>query len=127
MEHVRWTDRPRLRTPVLIAAFEGWNDAGDAATVAARYLRDRWSGRAFAQIDAEEFYDFSSTRPQVRLTDGVTREIAWPTNEFSAASVPGAARDVVVLIGHEPQLRWRTFCEQVIDTANELDVAMVLT
>src|SRR5437870_13045325 len=102
MDHVRWDDRPRLRHPVLIAAFEGWNDAADAATTAARYLRQQWGARPFASIDSEDFYDFSATRPQVRLTEGLTREILWPTNELSAAGMPGGARDAVILVGVEP-------------------------
>jgi proteasome assembly chaperone (PAC2) family protein len=126
-EHVRWTERPRLRRPVLVAAFEGWNDAADAATTAARYLRSRWGARQFASIDPEEFYDFSSTRPRVRLTEGLSREIVWPANELWAASLPDTARDVVLLVGTEPQLRWRTFCSQVIAVADELGVEMLLT
>src|SRR4051794_30513419 len=127
MDHVRWTARPSLRRPVLIAAFEGWNDAADAASTAARYLRDRWSARPFATIDPEDFYDFSSTRPQVRLDEGLTRSIVWPENEFSGASLPTASRDAVLLIGTEPQLKWRTFCEQVIGVATDLKVEMVIT
>jgi proteasome assembly chaperone (PAC2) family protein len=125
MEHVRWQRRPALRNPVVIAAFEGWNDAGDAATVAARWLRQRWAPEPFAEIDPEEFFDFTSTRPQVRLADGVTREIAWPATTFSAGSESGL--DAVVLLGTEPQLRWRTFCEQVVGMAHELEAGMVLT
>src|SRR5438270_13663081 len=125
--NVRWTDQPKLRRPVLVAAFEGWNDAGDAASTAARYLRDRWDGRAFASLDPEEFYDFSSTRPNVHLVDGLTREIVWPDNEFSAASPPGTAHDVVVLVGVEPQLKWRTFCEHVLTVVRELDVQLVVS
>src|SRR5919199_3909181 len=102
MEHVRWALRPRLRQPVLVAAFEGWNDAGDAASVAAKYLRDRWAARPFASIDPEEFYDFTSTRPQVRLAGGVAREVVWPANELSAAS-PARRVDPVGLVGIEPQ------------------------
>ena len=97
MDYVRWHDRPKLKRPVLVAAFEGWNDAADAATSAARFLRDHWGARQFAEINPEEFYDFSSTRPQVRLVDGLTREIVWPANELYAASVPGSERDVIVL------------------------------
>src|SRR5207248_4968751 len=82
MDYVRWDDRPKLRRPVLVAAFEGWNDAADAATSAARFLRDHWAARQFAEIDPETFYDFSATRPQVRLVDGLTREIVWPANEL---------------------------------------------
>lgn len=127
VEHVRWDDRPRLRRPVLIAAFEGWNDAADAASSAARFLKTSWGARPFATIDPEEFYDFSSTRPEVRLGGGFTREILWPSNELSAAYLPEAGRDAVVLIGTEPQLRWRTFCAQVLNVANELGAELVVT
>ena len=126
MEHVHWQDRPELRRPVLVAAFEGWNDAADAASAAARYLRDRWTARPIASIDPEDFYDFTSTRPQVRLVNGATRKIDWPANEFSAAPLPGTSHDVVVLLGHEPQLRWRTFSQQVVGVASELGVEMVV-
>ncbi|HEX3393597.1 MAG TPA: PAC2 family protein [Acidimicrobiales bacterium] len=127
MDHVQWDNRPRLRRPVLIVAFEGWNDAADAASDAARYLQARWAARRFATIDPEEFYDFSSTRPEVRLGDGLRREIVWPTTEFSAASLPDTPHDVVVLVGSEPQLRWRTFCAQVVAVAIELRAEMVIT
>ena len=127
MDHVHWEDRPKLRRPVLIAAFEGWNDAADAASTAARYLKERWRARPFATIDPEEFFDFSSTRPQVRLTAGLQREILWPLTELSAATLPDTGRDVVVLIGFEPQLRWRTFAGQVVDVANELGAELVVT
>src|SRR5438874_11904463 len=127
MDYVRWSDRPKLRRPVLVAAFEGWNDAADAATTAVRYLRDRWEARPFAQVDPEDFYDFGATRPQVRLTDGLTREIVWPANELSAASIPGADRDVIVLLGTEPGLHWRTFCTEVVGAAQELGVEMMVT
>ena len=126
MQHVHWQDRPILRRPVLVAAFEGWNDAADAASTAARYLRDRWSARPFASIDPEEFYDFTATRPQVRLTQGITRRIEWPETELSYAALPGTSRDVVVLLGHEPQLKWRTFTEQVVGVAKELGVELVV-
>ena len=127
MDHVRWQERPSgLRRPVLVAAFAGWNDAADAATTAAGYLRDRWEARTFATIDPEEFYDFSSTRPELRLTDGVTREIDWPSNELAVAPLPGTSRDVIVLTGIEPQLKWRTFASQVVDVARDLEVELVL-
>ena len=99
MDHVHWDDRPNLRRPVLVAAFEGWNDAADAASSAARYLKERWGARPFASIDPEEFFDFSSTRPQVRLTAGLQREILWPLTELSAAPLPDTGRDVVLLVG----------------------------
>jgi proteasome assembly chaperone (PAC2) family protein len=124
---VRWTAEPRLRKPVLLAAFEGWNDAADASSTAARYLRDRWEARRFADIDPEEFYDFTSARPEVRLDEGFTREIVWPANEFSAASVSGAEHDVIVLLGVEPQLRWRTFCDAIVEVATKTGVELVIT
>jgi proteasome assembly chaperone (PAC2) family protein len=126
MDYVRWQDRPRLRRPVLIAAFEGWNDAADAASTAVRYMRDRWSARPFATIDHEDFYDFTATRPQVRLVNGLTRRIEWPETELSWAQLPGTARDVVVLLGHEPQLKWRTFTEQVVGVAIDLKVELIV-
>jgi proteasome assembly chaperone (PAC2) family protein len=127
MDAVIWEDRPRLNRPVMVAAFEGWNDAADAATTAVKYLDERWSARDFAEIDPEEFYDFSSTRPHVQLVDGLTREIVWPSNTFSAAALPAARRDVVLALGTEPQLRWRTFCEQVLSIVRETGVELVLT
>src|SRR5205823_5306630 len=115
------------KRPVLVAAFEGWNDAADAATSAARFLRDHWAARQFAEIEPEEFFDFSATRPQVRLVDGLTREIVWPANELYAAALPGNERDVVVLLGVEPGLKWRTFCSEVVDVGRELGVELFLT
>jgi proteasome assembly chaperone (PAC2) family protein len=125
--YVHWESRPGLDDPILLAAFEGWNDAGDAASTAAKYLRDRWDADRFASIDPEEFFDFTMTRPRVEFDRDFEREIIWPTNEFFTASVPGLDRDVVLLTGTEPQLRWRTFCEQVLAVARELDVSMVVT
>jgi proteasome assembly chaperone (PAC2) family protein len=124
MEHLRWSSRPALREPVVIAAFEGWNDAGDAATTAARWLRDRFAPRVFAELDCEDFFDFTATRPQVRIEDGV-RSIDWPLTELSAGAESG--RDIVIILGSEPQLRWRTFCEQVVGVATELGASRLIT
>ena len=109
----------------MIAAFEGWNDAGDAASTAARWLRDRWAPDLLAEIDAEEFYDFTATRPRVHLDDGGSREIQWPANTFTVGSAGNV--DTVVLLGNEPQLRWRTFCRQIVEVAEALDARLVLT
>ena len=125
MEHLLWSDRPQLQRPVVIAAFEGWNDAGDAATTAARWLRDRWAPDALARIEAEDFFDFTSTRPQVTLTDGVSREIEWPDTDLTWGSTTSV--DTIVVVGHEPHLRWRTFCQQVVDVAKAYDARLVLT
>jgi proteasome assembly chaperone (PAC2) family protein len=117
----------KLEDPVMIAAFRGWNDAGDAASFAARHLGEVWSTRRVASIDPEEFFDFQSVRPNVRLVEGRTREIDWPANEFWAARLPGAAHDVLLLIGTEPNLRWRRFSKLVVDVARSFDVEFVVT
>ncbi len=110
----------------MIAAFEGWNDAGDAATAAVEHLGAEWAAREFAAIDPEEFYDFTSTRPQIRVHDGRTRRIEWPANTFSWAEPPGTG-GVVLLRGVEPQLRWRTFCAEVLEVAAATGCSMVVT
>jgi proteasome assembly chaperone (PAC2) family protein len=126
VDHLRWHFRPELERPVLVAAFEGWNDAGDAASSAVRWFGDRWDATPFADIDPEEFYDFTSTRPEVRIEDDA-RVIDWPANEFSATTLPGSERDLVLLHGVEPQLRWRTFADLVIEVARTFDASTVVT
>jgi proteasome assembly chaperone (PAC2) family protein len=116
-----------LRRPILIAAFRGWNDAGDAASFAASHLGRVWSATEFASIDPEEFYDFQAVRPQVELVDGLTRKVTWPSNEFMAAELSGAAQDVIVLVGTEPNLRWRTFSNLIVEVAKAHEVGLVLT
>jgi predicted ATP-grasp superfamily ATP-dependent carboligase len=116
-----------LRRPVLIAAFEGWNDAGDAASGAARYLAGEWGARRIATIDPEEFYDFTVVRPNVRLVDGVTRHIDWPDNEFAVAAAPADTRDIVFLHGIEPQLKWRSFTANVVAVAKALHVELAIS
>lgn len=126
LEHLHWASRPRLHRPVLIVAFEGWNDAGDAATTAVNYLADSWDADSFAEIDPEIFYDFTTTRPHVRIDDDQRREIEWPENLISGASVKDGL-DVITLVGTEPQLRWRTFCTQITGLAQLYDVRLVIT
>jgi len=116
-----------LRNPVLLAAFEGWNDAGDAATSAIEHLEQEWSARVVAAIDPDEYYDFQVNRPQVQLVDGVTRKVTWPTTRVSLCSPPGAARDVVLVRGLEPNMRWRSFCAELVAIAGQLGVEMVVT
>ncbi|HYO61761.1 MAG TPA: PAC2 family protein [Actinomycetota bacterium] len=120
-------DDPELNRPVLIAAFRGWNDAGDAATFAAEHLQRVWGGKRLASIDPETFFDFQDTRPQVELVDGVTRKITWPENAFSAARLGGAPHDVIVLVGTEPNLRWKTFARLVVSLAQKHHVQLVIT
>lgn len=126
-DELRWGRTPALRSPVVLCAFEGWNDAGDAATSALRALGEQWEADPFAEIDPEEFFDFTANRPQVRLIDGRTRAVEWPSNQFWAGTVPGTDVDVVLLQGTEPGLKWRTFCEQVLAVVRELDARLVVT
>ena len=110
-------EQPTLRRPVLIAAFRGWNDGGQAATLAAGTLARAWDAKRFAEIDPEGFVDFQATRPLVSLDEGMTRHIEWPETAFHAAAIPGADRDAVILLGVEPNYRWRTFNEFVVGLA----------
>lgn len=126
-DHVRWQRQPALRSPVVLAAFEGWNDAGDAATASVKAFASLWAADPFAEIDPEEFYDFTASRPHVRLLDGHTRSIEWPSNTFWSATVPGTDVDVVLLHGTEPGLRWRTFCDQVLSVVRAVDARLVVT
>jgi proteasome assembly chaperone (PAC2) family protein len=116
-----------LRSPVMIAAFRGWNDAGEGASFAAMHLARVWAGEKVASIDPEEFYDFQVARPHVELVDGLTRKVTWPTNEFWAARLEGGERDALVLVGTEPNLRWKTFARTVVEIAREHEVQMVVT
>ncbi|HYP47355.1 MAG TPA: PAC2 family protein [Thermoleophilaceae bacterium] len=127
MQDVIWRERPNLRAPVMVCSFKGWNDAGEAASAALTFIQSHFDCAAVAEIDPEEFYDFSAVRPTVRLTEGLTREIDWPSNALSAAAVPGADGDLVMLQGTEPSLRWRRFTDNIVSTARELDVRMVIT
>jgi proteasome assembly chaperone (PAC2) family protein len=127
MSELNVSFRPSLRRPVLVAAFRGWNDGGQGATLGGGYLARQWEAEQFAEIDAEGFYDFQAVRPQVSLEDGLTRKLEWPENAFYHAPIPGLDRDAVILLGIEPNLRWRTFSRLVVDFAQELGVEMVVT
>ena len=128
MSYLTFHARPtRLRRPVLITAFAGWNDAAESATNAARFLRDAWSGAPLATLDPEEFYNFGMTRPTVRLLPGtLEREITWPATEFALCDA-GLGRDVVIGVGSEPHLKWKTYCGAVVELARELEVSLVVT
>jgi proteasome assembly chaperone (PAC2) family protein len=119
--------RPELRSPVLVAAFRGWNDGGQAASLAAGYLTKLWNAQQFAEIDPEGFFDFQVTRPQVSLVDGVTRKVDWPETAFRHASLPGAERDAVLLTGNEPNVRWKAFTELILELVQQLQVELVVT
>jgi len=128
MQPLTWERRPdNLRAPALVCAFKGWNDAADAASAALTFLGESLGAERFAAIDPEDFYDFQSVRPKIRLTEGRTREIAWPEVEIYEARVPRAPRDLILLAGAEPAMRWRSFCGQIIDLAEALGTQLVVT
>lgn len=114
-----------LERPVMVMAFRGWNDAGDAASTAADFMHETWGARRFAHVDPEEFYDFQMSRPTVQLVDGTTRNIEWPQNVFSHAKVSG--RDVVLFTGIEPNMRWKTFAHEVVDMGRQIGVRKLVT
>jgi predicted ATP-grasp superfamily ATP-dependent carboligase len=123
---LRWISRPSLDEPVLIAAFEGWTDAGGAATGAATHLLGNPGRDAFAEVDPEEFFDFTVRRPHVRVEEGYSRLIVWPANQLYASKSSSGA-DLVVLVGIEPHLKWRTFTDCVVEVAHELNVRAAFT
>ncbi|CAB4733020.1 MAG: PAC2 family protein [Actinobacteria bacterium] len=124
--HLIWSRQPQLRRPIIVAAFEGWNDAGDAASTAVRHLRDRLGARPFASVDPEVFFDFTSTRPIVEIDENDTRLIRWPSIEVCATDDRDGL-EVITLLGIEPQLRWRTFCNEIVDLARATNAHLVLT
>ncbi len=126
-EELRVADRPSLRAPVLISAFRGWNDGGQGASLAGGYLAKTWQSVRFAEIEPENFYDFQATRPHVSLVEGETRHIDWPENAFYHSSIPGLDRDAVLLLGVEPNLRWRAFTGMVVDLARDFGVELMIT
>ena len=111
----------------MIAAFRGWNDGGQGASLAGGYLAKIWEADRFADIEPENFFDFQATRPHVSLVDGQTRHIDWPENAFYHAPIPDLDRDAVLLLGIEPNLRWQTFTGMIVDLARELGVQMMIT
>jgi proteasome assembly chaperone (PAC2) family protein len=121
------SSRPDLRRPVLVAAFRGWNDGGQGATLGGGFLAKQWGAESFAEIDPENFYDFQAVRPNVSLEDGLTRKLEWPSNTFLHAPIPGLDRDAVILLGVEPNLRWKTYTALVLELLQELEVELVVT
>jgi proteasome assembly chaperone (PAC2) family protein len=124
---VDWQARPDLRDPIIVCAFKGWNDAGEAASAAVQFLCETFDADEFASIDPEEFYDFTAVRPTVRLVEGRSREIDWPENSFHGAVVRAADRDLIMLRGVEPSLRWRAFCDGILEVARETGAGMIVT
>lgn len=126
MSFVQYHKQPVLRDPVVVVAFGGWNDAADSATTAVKFLVDRWKPTNFAEIDSEEFFVFTDTRPKVKLVDGQQRTIVWPTNQFFAHVEPDLNRDIILFLGVEPQLRWKVFTEAFLEVCKRFNASEVV-
>jgi proteasome assembly chaperone (PAC2) family protein len=127
MEYVQINEVPDLESALLIGAFAGWNDAGGAATWAVKFLINQWDARTFAEIEPELFFDFTETRPRVRVSGGQVRRLSWPSNRFYVHRAPRvdgkpAGRDIVLFLGDEPQLRWKTFAQELLDVCRQCQV-----
>jgi proteasome assembly chaperone (PAC2) family protein len=120
-------DPPELRSPILVCAFAGWNDAASSATTALGAIAASLDAEPVARIDPEEFYDFQVNRPTIRLTEGQTRHVDWPQNLILAARAPAAERDLVLLSGIEPNVRWRTFAETIFAAGERLGTEMLIS
>jgi predicted ATP-grasp superfamily ATP-dependent carboligase len=126
-DELRIHERSDLERPILISAFRGWNDGGQGASLAAGYLARLWDAEQIADIDPEEFFDFQASRPQVKLEDGLTRHVVWPETAFYRARPDGFDRDIVLLLGVEPNLRWQAFTRLIVDYAADLGVELVVS
>jgi proteasome assembly chaperone (PAC2) family protein len=129
MENVRFNDVPDLDRALLIGAFSGWNDAASAATWAVKFLVNQWEATAFADIDSDNYFDFSESRPQVRISNGAVRRVSWPSNRFYVHRADRSAqqgRDVVLLLGEEPQFHWKSFVEDILTVVRRCHVEDVM-
>jgi proteasome assembly chaperone (PAC2) family protein len=127
MPNLHWHEHGPLRDPILVCAFKGWNDAGESASAAVQFLCESFDAEPLADIDPDDFYDFTAVRPTVRLVEGRSRAIDWPANSFHAARVPGADRDLIMLNGVEPSLHWKAYCGAVLEVVRETGTGMVAT
>ncbi len=125
MALIRYHREPELRGPIVIAAFGGWNDAADSATTVIKFLIERWKPKKLAEIDAEEFFVFTETRPAIRLVEG-QRTIVWPTNQFLSYNAPALEHDVILCLGVEPQLKWKLFTDNFLDVCKHFNVSEVV-
>jgi proteasome assembly chaperone (PAC2) family protein len=118
---------PALRDPILIAAFQGWNDAAEAASKAVEYVLTLWPSQLIAEVESEEFYDYQVNRPQVSLDDDGERELTWPTTTVHAISVPEFDRDLIIVTGVEPSMKWRTFVGEILSLGEDLNISLVIS
>lgn len=120
-------DQPTSSAPVMIVAFEGWNDAGDAASTAVEHLQLVWDAQPLGEVNPDDYYDFQVTRPTVHMVDGVTRRVEWPTTTLTTCRPEGLEQDLILVQGPEPNFRWRAFCTELLAHAERLGVSTVVT
>ena len=125
---------PSLRDPIMLIAFSGWNDGAEAATGALDHLLSAWTDSnddvvpvLIAQVDSEDFYDYQVSRPQVRVSDSMQREITWPGTQIFGLSIPSMKKDLVIVTGVEPSMRWKSFTREILDIADDLETSMIIT
>lgn len=121
------TDVPALRSPVVLSAFEGWNDAADAASGVIDHLATEWRPKVIAELDPEHYYDYQMNRPMVTMDDSGERRITWPSTTVSVAEIPGAGRDAILIRGIEPSIRWQGFCGELVSAITQLGAVEVVT
>lgn len=121
------TDPRELTDPIVVAAFEGWNDAGDAASSAIEHLQLTWDASPLSEIDPDPYYDFQVSRPTVKLVEGVTRQVTWPTTRLSVCRPPGCEHDIVLIHGIEPNMRWKAFCSELMEQITGIGARTVVT
>lgn len=124
---IEYDDLPTLTDPVMIAAFEGWNDAGEAASSTITHLREVWQAELLTELDPEEYYDYQVNRPHISVDDSGVRQLEWPATRVYVARIPLFPRDVVLIQGIEPNMRWQQFTREILGLAAELDVNLVVT
>ncbi|MSO33248.1 MAG: PAC2 family protein [Candidatus Nanopelagicaceae bacterium] len=117
---------PQLRSPIMILAFSGWNDAGEAASAAIEHLASIWPVQAIGEFDTEEFYDYQNNRPMVSVDESFNRSLTWPITTVRGVSLPNYDRDLILVSGVEPSLKWRSFVAQLLDLGEDLDISMVV-
>lgn len=126
MEYIKYHSEPELRNPVILAAFGGWNDAADSATTAIKFLIDRWKPTKLAEIDIEDFFVFTETRPTIKYVDGIQRAIVWPSCQFLWHQMPDLSHDIILYLGAEPQLKWKTFSKCFLDVCRKFHASEIV-
>jgi len=123
MSYIQYQSQPELRDPIVLVALAGWNDAAEAATTAIKFLVDKWKPTKFAEIDSEDFFVFTEARPTVKMVDKVQRTVVWPTNQLFAYTETTLDRDIILFLGVEPQLKWKTFSQTFLDVCKQFKIS----